>query len=53
MKPFTYEIWMEAVRRAGTFVTYGPLLEFAVDGHPMGSRMEMSATTEIPIGISR
>ena len=42
-KPFTYEAWMEAVQRAETFVTYGPLLEFAVDGHPMGSRIQMSA----------
>jgi hypothetical protein len=42
-EPFTYETWMKAVRRAETFVTYGPLLEFAVDGHPMGSRIEMTA----------
>jgi hypothetical protein len=42
-EPFTYQTWMEAVRRAETFVTYGPLLEFAVDGHPMGNRIEMSA----------
>jgi hypothetical protein len=41
---FTYETWMEAVRRAETFVTYGPLLEFAVDGRPMGSRIQMSAS---------
>ena len=41
---FTYETWMEAVRRAETFVTYGPLLEFAVDGHPMGSRIEMTGS---------
>jgi hypothetical protein len=41
---FTYEAWMDAVRRAETFVTYGPLLEFAVDGHPMGSRIEMPAS---------
>ncbi len=39
---FTYESWMDAVRRAETFVTYGPLLEFTIDGHPMGSRIEMS-----------
>jgi hypothetical protein len=43
-RAFTYETWMEAVRRAETFVTYGPLLEFAVDGHPMGSRIQMPAT---------
>ena len=41
---FTYEAWMDAVRRAETFVTYGPLLEFAIDGRPMGSRIEMSAS---------
>ncbi len=43
-KPFTYENWKAAVRRAETFVTYGPLLEFFVDGHPPGSRIEMSAS---------
>jgi hypothetical protein len=43
-KQFSYQNWMEAVRRAETFVTYGPLLEFGVDGHPMGSRIQMSST---------
>jgi hypothetical protein len=42
-EPFTYETWMEAIRRAETFVTYGPLLEFFIEGHPMGSGIEMSA----------
>ena len=40
---FNYTNWMEAVRRAETFVTYGPLLEFSVDGKPMGSQIQMSA----------
>lgn len=40
-EPFSYEAWMEAVRRAETFVTYGPLLDFAVDGRPMGSRLSL------------
>lgn len=40
---FTYKTWMDAVRRAETFVTYGPLLEFTVDGHPMGSSIKMSS----------
>jgi len=40
---FSYEAWKEAIRRGETFVTYGPLLEFAVDGQPMGSRIAMSA----------
>jgi hypothetical protein len=43
-QPFTYENWMRAVKRADTFVTYGPLLAFAVDGHPMGSKIEMTAS---------
>ncbi len=42
-QPFTYDTWMEAVQRGQTFVTYGPLLDFAVDGHPVGSRIEMPA----------
>jgi hypothetical protein len=41
-EPFTYAAWMDAVRRAETFVSYGPLLEFSVDGCPMGSRIEMT-----------
>ncbi len=43
-QPFNYENWKEAVRRAETFVTYGPLLEFTVDGRPPGSRIEMLAS---------
>jgi len=43
-KPFTYDNWMKSVRRAETFVTYGPLLNFSVDGHPMGSTIQMSAS---------
>ena len=35
---------MQAVRRAETFVTYGPLLEFAVNGQPMGSRWALPAS---------
>ncbi len=43
-QPFTYEAWMEAIRRAETFVTYGPLVEFAVEGRPMGSRLSLPAS---------
>jgi len=43
-EPFTYAAWMDAVRRAETFVTYGPLLDFSVDGRPMGSRIEMTGS---------
>jgi hypothetical protein len=43
-EPFTYQAWMEAVRRGETFVSYGPLLDLTVDGQPMGSRLKMSAS---------
>jgi hypothetical protein len=43
-RPFTYEEWMEAVRRSETFVTYGPLIEFSVEGKPMGARISLPAT---------
>ncbi len=42
-EPFTYPAWMEAVRRAETFVTYGPLWEFSVEGRPMGRRISLPA----------
>lgn len=41
---FTFEAWKKAVCSANTFVTYGPLLEFSVDGKTMGSRIKMSST---------
>jgi hypothetical protein len=43
-EPFTYEAWMRAVRRAETFVSYGPLLEFHVEGQPAGTRLALPAS---------
>jgi hypothetical protein len=40
---FTYEEWKESIRRGQTFVTYGPLIEFNVEGKPAGSRIDMSS----------
>lgn len=41
---FTYEGWMDAVRAGNTFVTVGPLIEFAVNGQAPGSRIELPAS---------
>lgn len=41
--PFTFDAWKDAVRQARTFVTYGPLLEFAVNGQPLGARIALPA----------
>ncbi|MBW2366972.1 MAG: CehA/McbA family metallohydrolase [Deltaproteobacteria bacterium] len=43
-REFTYDAWKDAVRSGNTFVTYGPLMEFSVEGKPPGSRLEMSST---------
>lgn len=40
-RAFDYRGWMDAVRKGETFVTYGPLLEFTVEGKPMGSRISL------------
>jgi hypothetical protein len=42
-KAFDYQAWMDAVKRRETFATYGPLLEFNVNGKPMGSRISLPA----------
>jgi hypothetical protein len=40
--PFDYPAWKEAITNGHTFVTYGPLLEFTVDGAVPGSQIAMS-----------
>ncbi|MFD0677359.1 MULTISPECIES: CehA/McbA family metallohydrolase [unclassified Paenibacillus] len=40
--PFTYEAWMKAVRQGVTFATYGPLLEFRINGYEMGSMIQLT-----------
>jgi len=42
-REFTYDSWKESIRAGRTFVTYGPLMEFAVDGQPAGSTIEMKS----------
>jgi hypothetical protein len=39
-REFTYEEWKEAVKRGCTFVTCGPLMEFSVNGKPMGTKLQ-------------
>lgn len=40
---FTYQAWMDSIRKANTFVTCGPLMQFSVEGKPPGSRIKMSS----------
>jgi hypothetical protein len=43
-RAFSYENWMAAVRAGNTFVTVGPLVDFAVNGQPAGSRLNLPAS---------
>jgi len=38
-EPFSYDAWMEAMRGGHTFVSFGPLMEFSVEGLTPGSRL--------------
>jgi hypothetical protein len=40
-RPFDYEPWKDAVRSGNTFVTFGPLMEFDVEGKPPGSTISL------------
>jgi hypothetical protein len=35
--PFDFDNWMDTIKGGHTFVSYGPLLEFSVEGKPAGS----------------
>lgn len=39
--PFRYEEWKASIRRGETFVTAGPLIEFSVNGLPMGGTIAL------------
>lgn len=41
---FTYESWKDAVRKGETFVTYGPLLDFHINGKSMGDTIKLPST---------
>jgi hypothetical protein len=41
---FTFDEWMDAVRRGETFATFGPLVGLSVDGKPIGSQIDLPAS---------
>ena len=42
-REFTYESWKAAIRAGETFVTFGPLIVFAVEGKKPGSKIDLRA----------
>ena len=48
-KPFTLQKWFDGLKRGETFVTNGPMLEFTVNGKPMGSELQLNSGDTITI----
>ena len=49
---FSIDRWYEKLRLGHTFVTNGPILEFAVNGRPMGSTIEVDKGETVRIRAS-
>lgn len=47
--PLTPSTWYEAVRKGRTFATDGPLIDFRIDGAPIGSVLNASVGTEVEV----
>jgi hypothetical protein len=47
--PFTYERWIEGVRRGRTFTTSGPLLFLKVNGADIGDTLDLEPGTRIRV----
>jgi len=46
---FTVDAYYKELREQRTFVTNGPMLEFSVNGRPMGSNLQLSPGDEISV----
>jgi hypothetical protein len=47
--PFSAEAWFAAFRRGHMYVTNGPLLEFTVNGQPMGAEVKVARGTSLEV----
>jgi sigma54-dependent transcription regulator len=47
--PLTSYAWYDAVRKGRTFATDGPLIDFRIEGAPIGSVLSVSPGTEVEI----
>lgn len=43
------ESWLKQLRDGRSFITNGPLLEFTVDGHPIGHTLQLSNSREVRV----
>lgn len=45
---FTYDAWVEGVRKGRTFVTSGPMLSLSAGGKGIGDRIELDNASSVP-----
>lgn len=50
--PFSLQGWFDAFKRGETFVTNGPMLEFTVNGHSMGSEIRLKSGDKLIINAA-
>jgi hypothetical protein len=48
-RPVTPTEWLDRLAAGKTYITNGPLLEFTVDGQPIGSAIELKKSRELPV----
>jgi hypothetical protein len=45
--PFTYDAWLDGVRRGATFITNGPALEFRINGRDLGDEIVLEKPQQV------
>ncbi len=48
-EPFTYDTWCKYLRAGATFQSGGPLLDFTVDGRPIGATISMTGSGTVEV----
>lgn len=48
-EPFSYQRWVDGLKRGRTFVTNGPMLELTADENPIGETISLSQPRELRI----
>jgi hypothetical protein len=50
--PLTTPKWLDSLRSGKSYITNGPLLEFTVDGQPMGTTLKLNEPTTLSVRMS-
>ena len=50
--PFTYESWIDNLKKGRSFVSNGPMLEFSVDGKALSETIKLEAPQKLRVKAS-